>query len=67
MGEKVQGLRSVVGPWLVWLSGFSASLQTKGLPVQYPVREYAWVAGQVPSRGHMKSNHTLMFLSLYIK
>ena len=39
-------------------------LQTKGLPVQFPVRAHAWVAGQVPSRGHVKGNHTLMFLSL---
>ena len=36
-------------PWLVWLSGLSASLQTKGLLVPFPVRAHAWVAGQVPS------------------
>ena len=24
-------------PWLVWLSGLSASLQIKGSPVQFPV------------------------------
>ena len=35
--------------WLVWLSGLSANLQTKGSPVQSPVRAQAWVAGQVPS------------------
>ena len=29
-----------------------------------PVRSYAWVAGQVPSRGRARGNHTLMFLSL---
>ena len=39
-------------------------LQTKGLPVQFPVRAHAWVAGQVPSGGHAAGNHTLMFLSL---
>ena len=50
--------------WLVWLSGLSAGLQTKGLPVRFPVRAHAWVVGQVPSRGHMRGNHTLMFLSL---
>ena len=50
-------------PWLVWLSGWSASLKTKGLPVQFPVRAHAWVAGQVPSRGHARGNHTLIFLS----
>ena len=37
-------------PWLVWLSGLSASLRTQGLLVQFPVREHAWVADQVPSR-----------------
>ena len=33
--------------WLLWLSGLSASLQTKGLPVQFPVRAHAWVAGRL--------------------
>ena len=28
-------------PWLVWLSGLRASLWTKGLPVQFPVRAHA--------------------------
>ena len=51
-------------PWLVWLSGLSAGLRTKGSPVQFPVRAHAWVAGQVPSRGNMRGNHTLMFLFL---
>ena len=50
-------------PRLVWLSGLSASLQTKGLPVRLPVRACAWVAGQVPSGEHTRGNHTLMFLS----
>ena len=51
-------------PWLVWLSGLSARLGNKGSQVQFPVGEHAWVAGQVASRGHARSNHTLMFLSL---
>ena len=51
-------------PWLVWFSGLSATLQTKGSLVRFPARTHAWVAGQVPSRGHMSGNHTLMFLSL---
>ena len=51
-------------PWLVWLSGLSASLQTKGLQVLFPVRAHAWVVGQVPSRGCSRGNHTLMHLSL---
>ena len=54
-GEKV--------PWLVWLSGLSTGLWTKGLLVRFPVRALAWVAGQVPSGGHMRSKHTLVFLS----
>ena len=40
-------------------------LWTKESLVQLPVRVYAWVAGQVPSGGHMRGNHTLMFLSLF--
>ena len=32
-------------PWLVWLSGLSAGMQTKGLSVRFPVRAHAWVAG----------------------
>ena len=48
----------------MWLSGFSAGLQTKGSPVWFPVRAHAWVAGQVPSRGHMRGKHAFIFLSL---
>ena len=50
--------------WLVWLSGLSTSLRTEGSPVWFPVRAHFWVAGQVPSRGWVRGNHTLMFLSL---
>ena len=39
-------------------------LQTKGSPVRFPVWAHAWVAGQVPNGGHIRGNHTLMFLSL---
>ena len=49
-------------PWLVWLSGLSASLQTEGLLVGFPVRAHAWVAGQVPSWGCERGN-CLMHLS----
>ena len=51
-------------PWLVWLSGLSASLRNKGSLVQFPARAHAWVASQAPSRGCMRGNHMLMFLSL---
>ena len=40
--------------------------QTGRLLVQFPVRAHAWVVSQVPSRGHMRGNHTLMFPSLKI-
>ena len=39
-------------------------LRTKGLSVRFSVGAQAWVAGQVPSGGHIRDNHTLMFLSL---
>ena len=36
----------------------------KGHRLDFQSRAHAWIAGQVPSRGHAKVNHTLMFLSL---
>ena len=48
-------------PWLVWLTGLSASLPTKESRVWFLVWAQAWAAGQVPSRGHMRGNHALMF------
>ena len=39
-------------------------LRTRRSPVQFPVRVHAWVAGRVPSRGHVRGHHTSMFLSL---
>ena len=30
----------------------------------FPVGAHTWVAGQVPCRGHVRGNHTLMFPSL---
>ena len=48
----------------MWLSGLGVIPQTKGSQVQFPVRAHAWVVGQVPSRGHVRGNYTLMFLSL---
>ena len=56
--------KNEVMPWLVWLRELSASLQTKERVVQFPVRAYAWVAGQVPSRGRMRGSHISKFLSL---
>ena len=51
-----------LGPRLVWLSGLSASLPTKRLPVRFPVRAHAWVEGQVPSWGRAGGNQS-MYLS----
>ena len=42
-------------------------LQTKGLLVLFPVRAHACIAGQVPSGGHVRGNHTWMFLPLFKK
>ena len=53
-------------PWLAWLSGLSAVLQNKAPSVRFPVRARAWVASHVPSRGYVRGNHTLMFLSLFL-
>ena len=53
-------------PYLVWLSGLSAGLQTKGSLVQFPVRAHAWVAGQVPSRGHKRQPHIDVSLPLFL-
>ena len=56
-------------PWLVWLSGLSTGLRTKGSLVWFPVRAHAWVVGQAPSRGRVRDSYTSMcgwFLSLCI-
>ena len=38
-------------PWLVWLSGLSAGLQTKRSLVWCPIRAHSWVAGPGPQLG----------------
>ena len=50
----------------MWLSGLSTGLPIKGSLVRFPVRAHAWVSGQVPSRGHVRGNHTWMFFSLFL-
>ena len=47
------------------LRGLSTGLRTRGWLVRFPVRAHAWVVVQVPSRGHERGNHTLIFLFLY--
>ena len=51
----------ILGPG--WCGSVDSSLRTKGSPVQFSVRTHARVVGQDPSRGHVRGNHTLMFLS----
>ena len=51
-------------PWLVWLNGLSAGLQTKESLVRFLVRAHPWVVGQTPSWGCARGNCTLMYLSL---
>ena len=65
--ENVTGeLKGMNKPCLVWLSGLSAGLRTKGSLVQFPVRAHAWVAGQVPSGGvHERQPHTDVSLPLF--
>ena len=53
-------------PWLVWLSGLNASLQTERSPVLFPVRVHAWVAGRVPSWGHARGNQSMCLLHINI-
>ena len=62
-GKYIWCKKTAYRPWLVWLSGLSIVLRTKGSPVWFPVRAHAWVVGWVPSGGHVRGNHTLMFLS----
>ena len=45
-----------------WIEGRPAN--HRGSLVQSPVRAHAWIAGQVPIRGHATGNHTLKFLSI---
>ena len=48
--------------WLSGLSGPSVNQRVVLSIPRYPAQ--AWVAGQVSSRGRVRVNHTLMFLSL---
>ena len=51
-------------PWLVWLSGLSADLQTKGCCFDSLSGHMPWLQVRSPVRGHMRGNHPLIFLSL---
>ena len=47
-------------PWLVWLSGLSTSLRTKGSLVPFPIRAHAWVVG----RRERGNRYLSMYLSI---
>ena len=54
-------------PWMVWLSGLSTALTTKGLLVRFPVRAHAWIVGQVPQQGAWERQlHSDVFLPLFL-
>ena len=44
-----------------WIECQPANQRVAGL---IPSQAHAWVVGQVPNGGHVRGNHTLMFLSL---
>ena len=58
--KKISLALAGVAQWI------ECGLQTKGSPVPLPVRAHAWIVGQVPSVGHARGNHTLIFLSLFL-
>ena len=58
---KYKKLRTTLAGVAQWIEN---GLRTKGSPVRFPVRAHARVVDQVPSKGCVRGNHTLMFLSL---
>ena len=46
--------KTVLQPWLVWLSWLGVVPQNERSPVQVPVRAHAWVANSVPGGGMYK-------------
>ena len=63
--EPTRGFcRRMFSPWLVWLSGLSAGLRSKGSLVQFPVSTRTWVTGPVTSRRPRIDVSLPLFLSL---
>ena len=58
-GPSKYSRNNTLSPWLVWLSGLSAGLRTKGSVVWFPVRAHAWVAGRVPGSGCVRGNQSM--------
>ena len=46
-------------PWLLWLSGLSAGLRSERSPGPFLVRAHGWVAGQIPSWGHVRGDQSV--------
>ena len=46
-------------PWLVWLSGLSAGLQTERSLVRFPAKAQTWVVDQVPGWGRVRGNQSI--------
>ena len=57
-------LRSSISVLTCVARWIECGLRNKGSPVRFPARAHSWVAGQVPTTGPSRSNHTLIFLSL---
>ena len=53
-------------PWLVWLSGLSASLKTKGSPVRFQVRAHALVCGPGHQSGTRERQPHSVSLPLFL-
>ena len=56
---KKKGVLTGVTQWIE-----HQSVNERDAGVQFQDRAHAWVVGQVPWRGCIRGNHTLMFLSL---
>ena len=61
--HKTEDSKMELWPWLGWLSGWGTSLQSERSPVQFPVREHAWIMSQVPGWRLARGNRS-MFLPL---
>ena len=62
----IHNAADTVGRCLHQLSGLSAHLQTKRSSVRFPVREHAWVVGQVPNYMHVRGNPIDVSLPLFL-
>ena len=59
-GKEGKGRGALAGV-AQWIECQPVNQKVTGL---IPIRAHAWAAGQVPSGGHERHNHTLMFPSL---